>query len=66
MPHEIFGLPSASHEALAVVLVDSALVFLIPAILIAFLLWRDKRRGLKKPQHQTPRPRTRTHKRRRR
>lgn len=50
MAHEMFRIASASHETLSSILVGggSAAIFLIA--LTAFLVWRDKRRGLGKPR----------------
>jgi len=43
MAHEIFGLPGEMHEILSLAVLDGALLFLLPLILIGYLCWRDKR-----------------------
>lgn len=45
MAHELFGLPSESHEVLSLAVLNGGLMFLVPVGLIAYLYWRDKRTG---------------------
>jgi hypothetical protein len=43
MAHEIFGLPDEMHEILSLAILDAALLFFLPLVLIGYLCWRDKR-----------------------
>ena len=45
MVHEFFGLPSESHEILSLAVLNGALLFLVPVALVAYLCWRDRRKG---------------------
>ncbi|MHB1123382.1 MAG: hypothetical protein ACYC0T_11770 [Ramlibacter sp.] len=45
MAHDVFGLPSESHEILSLAVVNGALLLLVPVALVSYLCWRDRRRA---------------------
>lgn len=62
MTHELLALPQASPQALDLMVYGGGAGMLVMVILVGFLVWRDKRRGLSRraaPKTRAKRPKRR-------